>query len=140
MTDIDGALLDDLADILRGRPRSQAITSSQLSDRLGLSDGEASPKTREAIRVLRRERGLPVRAGNVGYWVCQSEQEAEEYLDDLLGRIDGIRQTMAEFAEAWEQYHGDAVPPQVRDEIEADPVLTVEDWREHRASAGGDGT
>jgi|APHM01.1.fsa_nt_gi hypothetical protein len=150
MTGIDGDLLDELADILRWRGRDDAITSSELSDRLNLNDGEASPQTREAIGILRVERGIPVRAGNVGYWCCQTEEEAKEYLDKLRSRIAGIEETMGEFETAWIEWsrttaatdggnNRDAnggndkdVPAEVRGKIEQDPLLTVEDWLEHQ--------
>jgi hypothetical protein len=142
---IDGALLDAAESILDGRDREHAITAGELSDRLGLDDGEASPQTRELVRACLTERRLPVRSGNVGYWVCQSEQEASEYLDTLRGRIAGIEDRMAAFETAWE-HHGlvadggnvdsddavddaePAVPDEVREQLEDDPVLTVQDW------------
>ena len=152
MTDIGGALLDRFEELLRGRPRDEAITSAELSDRLAINDGEASPATREAIRALIAERGLPVRSGNCGYWVCQSEVEAQEYLQSLRGRISGIEGRMAAFQAAWEAHDphagddaavatdgGEAaeVPPEVREQLEDDPVLTVDDWL--AMHGGGDG-
>jgi len=138
MTSIDGDLLDELADILRGRGREDAITSAELSDRLSLDDGEASPKAREAVGILRVERGLPVRSGNVGYWVCQSEEEAEEYLANLQGRIAGIEETMREFDEAWENYEPRAesqdepdLPDDLRQRVEDDPTLSLSDIEDH---------
>ena len=144
MTAVDGDLLDKLQEMLRGRSRSDAITSAELSERLDLDDGEASPKAREAIRILREERNVPVRAGNVGYWICQSEQEAQEYLDDLRGRIGGIEETMDNFQSAWDAWErsqplradgsGDDIdiPDEVREQIEDDPVLTIDDWVQER--------
>jgi len=138
MTSIDGDLLDELADILRGRGRSDAITSAELSARLNLDAGEASPKAREAVGILRVERGLPVRSGNVGYWVCQSEEEAEEYLANLQGRIAGIEETMREFDEAWENYEPRAesqdepdLPDDLRQRVEDDPTLSLSDIEDH---------
>jgi hypothetical protein len=140
---IDGAVLDRLEAELRGRAREDAITSAELSQILEMDDGEGSPATREAIGILRRERGIPIRAGNVGYWVCQSEQEAQEYLDTLLSRISGIERTMEEFAEAWEdwdryatdeeipeEYRG-KIDPGVWEQIQSDPVLQPHDVIDH---------
>lgn len=139
MTDpsIDGDLLDDLQDILEGRGRGEAITSAELSDRLGLDDGEASPKAREAVRVLRDERGVPIRAGNVGYWICQTQAEADEYLDDLRGRIAGIEESMQNFREAWGSWSRPdpdepSLTPEERQRVEADPILTVDDVVKNR--------
>jgi hypothetical protein len=152
--DADGALLDAAANIIEGRAKSDAITSAELSDRLGLDDGEASPKARDLVRTLITERAIPVRSGSVGYWVCQSEAEAEEYLDTLRGRIAGIETRMDCFEVAWQSHKraladggtttttddsddGDEpeVPEGVREQLEDDPVLTVEDW----LAAHGDG-
>lgn len=134
MTSIDGELLDELEDILTGRSRGDAITSAALSDRLEMHDGEASPQTREAIRILRRERGLPVRAGNVGYWVCQTEQEADEYIEKLRSRIAGIEQTLQEFDAAWDAHRNDNapdIPDDIRARVDDDPTLSMSDVTDH---------
>lgn len=133
---IDGQLLDTLETLLEGRSRDDAITSSEISDRLGLEDGEASPKAREAITVLMAERKLPVRSGPQGYWICQTQQEADEYLDSLTGRIQGIQTRQQRFREAWDAYthqdddrdDSDEIPADVREQLENDPVLTVDDY------------
>lgn len=140
---IDGDLLDEAENILRGRDKDNAITSGELSAQLGLDDGEANPKAREIIRMLlSRDDPLPVAAGNVGYWVCETEAQAAAYRETLRGRIAGIEERLERFDAAWNAYHrrteadgGMDVPPQVRDRIEADPVLSVDDWLAHD---GGD--
>lgn len=134
---INGRVLDELEEILRGRSRDEAITSAELAERLPIDDSSGQPATREAIGILRASRGVPIRAGNCGYWVCQSDAEAQDYLDTLLERIAGIEGTMEEFADAWEawsrrsdvpdEYAGE-IPPQVYEQIEDDPVLTPEDY------------
>lgn len=129
---IDGELLDDLEEILRGRSRNDAITSAELSDRLSLEDGEASPKAREAVRILIVERGLPVASGNRGYWMCETAAEAEEYTESLRGRIAGIEERLERFESAWDDWHrpdsdNPSLTPEERQRIEADPVLTIDD-------------
>lgn len=140
---IDGALLDALQQELADRGREDAITSAELAKRLDIDDGEASPKTREAITTLLFERGVPVRSGSVGYWICQSEREAEEYVADLQGRIEGIEQRQTAFQKAWESWHRDEVPTAVREQIEDDPVLSMDDFsadelRERAVADGGE--
>jgi hypothetical protein len=140
VTSIDGELLDELEEILAGRGREDAVTSAALSDRLEMHDGEASPKTREAIRILRRERGLPVRAGNVGYWVCQSEQEADEYIEQLRSRMSGIERTLQEFNAAWDGHRDDPdLPDDIRARVDEDPALTMSDVIDHYGGSGVDG-
>jgi hypothetical protein len=139
---IDGDVLAEAREILAGRARDDAITAADLSDRLGLDDGDTSPATREIVRTLLTERGVPVRSGSVGYWVCQSEAEAEEYRENLQSRIEGIEQRLNAFETAWREWHRDRIPTAVREEIEADPVLSMDDFsadelRERAVADGG---
>lgn len=144
MPEIDGVLLDALQQELAGRGREDAITAAELAERLDIDDGEASPATREAITELLFERGVPIRSGNDGYWICQSEREADEYLDDLQGRIEGIEQRKTAFESAWRSWRRDEIPRPVRERIEADPVLELEDFSadelRQRAIADGGGS
>ena len=128
MTEIDGTLLDALQQELADRGRDDAITSAELAERLDINDGEASPTTRKAVRALLTERGVPIRSGNVGYWVCQSEAEAEEYVDDLQGRIEGIEQRLTAFQSAWQEWNRAKIPKGARERIKADPVLELNDF------------
>lgn len=125
---IDGALLDEAEAILAGRDRETAITAGELSDRLDLADRETSPKAREVVRTLLFERGVPIRSSSVGYWVCQSEAEAEEYRENLRSRIEGTRQRLAAFDTAWEEWSRSQIPQEKREQIKADPVLELDDF------------
>lgn len=143
MTEIDGAVLDAIETELAERGRDDAITAAEIGETVGIDDGEASPATREAIRALLTERGVPIRSGNVGYWVCQSEAEAEEYRADLRSRIEGIEQRLTAFETAWREWTRDEIPKPVREKIEADPVLSLDDFsaddlRERAMADGGE--
>jgi hypothetical protein len=163
MSDLDGRHLDRLETELRQAiGRDNAITSGELADRITDEDSEANPKTREAIKVLMRERGLPVIGGNAGYFIPEGPQRVEDALETLDSRIDGIqerKQLLSENWENWERQHemytdgGDGrdagdqdgsddvdadIPDDVREQIEDDPVLTVEDWLEHRSGGSAD--
>ena len=127
MTDVDGALLDQLETELADRGRDNAITAAELAEHCDIDDGEASPTTRKAVRALLTERGVPIRSGNVGYWVCQSEAEAEEYAADLEGRIEGIEQRLTAFRSAWRSWNRAKIPKDARERIKADPVLVFDD-------------
>lgn len=143
MTDVDSELLDALQQELADRGREEAITAGELFERLGLDDGDTSPKLRAAVKALLFERGVPVRSGSVGYWICQSERECEEYVADLEGRIEGIEQRIAAFETAWQEWQRDRIPTGVREAIEADPVLSMDDFsadelRERAVTDGGE--
>lgn len=106
----DKGVLDALECVLREHVGpSQAITSSELADELDITDGEANPATREAIRVVCEERGLPVAASARGYYVIEDRGQLEEYLENLDGRIAGIQQRKQLVAAAWNQSRPDEV-------------------------------
>lgn len=163
MTDaaVDGGLLDDLETEFRQRyykrergeyDRSeQAITSGELADTFGIEDAEGNPKTREAIKILKRERGLPLVGGPDGYRIPLSGDAIDDYHDSLEGRIEGIRENQRLMQRNWRSWQqrqaayqpttvdvpevefddaGD-IPDEVRERIESDPVLTVKDVLEH---------
>jgi hypothetical protein len=139
MTDIDGETLDALATTLRSGARGQdnAITSGELAARHVPDDGEANPTTREAIKILMRERGLPVIGGPSGYYIPESQAPVDDAIASLEGRVEGIRERQQLLAENWAEWtgHDDAAAVLTADQqaaIEADPVLTVDDVLAHR--------
>ena len=140
MTEIDGDLLDEIQAELADRGRDDAVTAGALAEKVGIDDGNSSPATRKAIRALLTERNVPIRSANVGYWICQSEAEAEEYRADLESRIEGIEQRLNAFESAWREWNTNTELSQAdRERIKSDPYLTVEDYREHKlATDGGD--
>ena len=143
MTEIDGDLLDEIEAELADRGRDDAITAGALAEKVGIDDGNSSPATRKAIRALLTERNVPIRSANVGYWICQSEAEAEEYESDLESRIEGIEQRLTAFRTAWREWKRDEIPTAVREKIEADPYLSMDDFsaddlRERAMADGGE--
>jgi len=107
VTRVDGDLLNRLESVLRDHEGpDEAITSAELSDELAISDSEAQPATREAIRVLCAERGLPVAAGPQGYYMIQTEQQLDDYLDTLRARKQGIESRMWHVRKAWRESNG----------------------------------
>lgn len=133
MTSIDGDLLDAVEEELRGRTKDDAIHSGELADKVGIDDGEANPKTREVIRTLMEERGLPIASANCGYWMLESDAQLRIYVNDLRGRIAGIEERIEMVQENYKnaiadggQIHVDA--SDVRQEIKQfvednDPAL-----------------
>ena len=110
MTALDAEVLDELERVLREHVGpNQAITSSELADELEITDGEANPATREAIRIVCEERGLPVAASARGYYVIESTDELEEYLESLDGRIAGIQKRKRLVARAWNMAESEEV-------------------------------
>ena len=90
---IDGDLLDDLESLLWDHVGPEnSITSTEVSDELGIKDSNGNPKTREAIKIVLRERGVPVIAGANGYYIAETEKQVRDELDSLDQRIQGIEE------------------------------------------------
>lgn len=93
---------DRAADELRGRTsKEEAITSSELSEKLRIGDAEGNPETREIVRDIMKTRNIPIIASSCGYWVASSKQEIEEYTERLDARIQGIQTRKYEIISAW---------------------------------------
>jgi len=162
---VDGDLLDRLeAELLHRRTPSEAITSGELADQITDEDAEASPKTREAVKQVMRDRDLPVIGCSQGYYVPRSQDPIDAEVESLEGRIEGIRERQQLLRENWQTWQAsrtdggtvetteatdddgqgdgqgddqdttsgdDRVPDEVRDRIDADPYLTIDDWLAH---------
>jgi len=122
MTSIDGELLDKVEDELRGRTKADAMQSGDIADAVGIDDSEGNPKTREVIRILIEERGLPVASANCGYWLLESRDQLDKYVETLEGRISGIQERIDMVTENYQaaiadggQIHLD--PTDIRHEI-----------------------
>lgn len=129
----------------------QAITAAELADLHGISDTNGNPKVREGLKFLQSERGVPLVADHDGNYIPVEWSEVERKLDELDSRIQGIEQRKADLKRAYEAWDhepayddddndgraksvadgGHDVPAEVRERIEDDPVLTVEDWIQH---------
>lgn len=72
------------------RGRENAITSREISERTGLDSLDSTPRTRGVIRRLSEEYAFPIGASGNGYFLIATRDEAEEYLDTLNTRIQGI--------------------------------------------------
>jgi hypothetical protein len=84
--------------------RDEAITSAELADRHYPDDGAAQPKTREAVKQVMREFGLPVVSCNEGYYIPNDPETIENELDSLQGRIDGIRERKQLLENNWSNW------------------------------------
>lgn len=89
--DTPDPLTDGLYDLLTThRGRDNAITSGEIADELGITDGTANPTTRFAIRDLIQSTGLPIAGSPNGYFVIDSRQELRDYITRLEQRKAGI--------------------------------------------------
>lgn len=104
MPDLTPAFLDELEGILRQHVgKDDAITSGELASSVGIADAEGNPKTREGVKVLIRERHVPIGSCSQGYYVMDDPAELAENLETLRGRIAGIEERMMILTRAWNQ-------------------------------------
>jgi len=100
---IDGDILDAIAQELTDRHTArvegditsaaeQAITSAELAESITGEDTAANPKTREAMKVLMRERNIPIVGDHRGNWIPVDGDKVDRKLDELDARIAGIEE------------------------------------------------
>ena len=102
LTELQRQTLEILQD---HRGKENAITSEELSDRLGGIDRlDSTPKTRmQLIRPLLVEHGYPVASWGGGYFLLSSEEEKEEYIAHLQDRIAGIEERIDSVEQAFDE-------------------------------------
>lgn len=102
---VDGELLDRIQELmLDHQGPSNTISSGQIAEVLGVDDADAQPKTREAIRVLSEEREVPIASTSQGYYLIQTQDHLNDYLENLDGRIAGIQKRKQTAIDAWESH------------------------------------
>lgn len=74
------------------RGSDNPVTSGEIADKTGLDSLDSTPRTRGVIRRLQRQYDWPVASSPKGYFLIKQKGEAQEYIDDLEGRIQGIEQ------------------------------------------------
>jgi len=102
MSDSERERLKEL--LLEHRGKQNGIFSSEIAEELDMSDGEARPKTRKKILNLMRREKLPIAATPYhGYFVPETAEECEEYLDSQRRRAEKNRYRADLFKEALEE-------------------------------------
>ena len=78
-------------DILRShKGRDDAITSSEIADRLGIPEMNGNPITRREIREIMLQTGEAIGASSEGYFMIETQKELHDYVAYLESRISGI--------------------------------------------------
>lgn len=76
--------------ILEHRGKTNAIKSREIANKVGINEDDTHAKTREIIRDIKETDNLPVLACNKGYYLAETEEEFNEYIENLKNRIKGI--------------------------------------------------
>lgn len=63
------------------------ITSREINEEIDVDNVGSFPETRQLIREIIREERIPIGANTNGYFLIQTEDELEEYVDGLDTRM-----------------------------------------------------
>jgi hypothetical protein len=116
--------------------RDEAINSAELAARYYPDDGAAQPKTREAVKQVMREFGLPLVSCNEGYYVPNNPATIENELDSLQGRIDGIQERKQLLENNWRDWSRKHQIPMEQANSDSDTDDTEAQLRELGFSSG----
>ena len=88
------ALLDAAEELIMAHPgKRNAISSKEISEELGgLDTLDSTPATRKVMRRLIKKRGVLVGACSKGYFLIETQDELNDYLDNLAHREGQIRE------------------------------------------------
>lgn len=91
MADVDDETLETVKELLlEHRGEDNAISSREINDVIEVDSVGSFPKTREIVRELLFEEGIPIASGGNGYYVIENQDELEEEIGSIDRRIGNI--------------------------------------------------
>jgi hypothetical protein len=82
----------DILDCLEGTSYDEPMPVKDISEIVGINDGESCPRTRKLILEAMKEYNVPIGSDNRGYYIINTAHEMQRYLNSLLRRQLGITQ------------------------------------------------
>lgn len=79
--------------LLQHKGKANAITSKEVSRKMGFSMEDTQAASRKAIWETAEEYGLPLVSCNRGYFIAETDDEIAEYNSNIQSRIDGMEET-----------------------------------------------
>lgn len=76
--------------LLEHHGKSNAITSGEIADSIGIYEDDTYSQTRAMILQAARRYNLPLAADIIGYYLINNDFEYREYMINLDSRIAGI--------------------------------------------------
>ena len=76
--------------LLEHRGADNPITSREINEIVDLDQVGSFPSTRAVIRDIVLEERIPIAGSSQGYYVIETEEELENYIDNLENRITNI--------------------------------------------------
>ena len=86
--------------LLDHRGADNPISSREISEHLEAQEVGSFPKTRMLVRDIMLEEQIPIASSNNGYYVIETEEELQDYIDQLESRILGISERKFEVRRA----------------------------------------
>lgn len=91
--------------ILDHRGRDNQISSREIDEQVDIDSVGSFPNTRAVVRDLILEDQIPIVSGGNGYFVIETEDELQNYIDSLEGRMLSIadrKYGVRRAAQAWD--------------------------------------
>lgn len=79
--------------LLQHKGKANAITSKEVSRKMGFPMEDTQSVSRKAIWETAKEYGLPLVSCNRGYFIAEADDEIAEYNSNIQSRIDGMEET-----------------------------------------------
>lgn len=97
--------LTNIVDYIVGA-EGEKVTSDEIRDVFGITEtvtGNFNTRRfiKEAMRTVALERGIPIGAGNNGYFVIEDLDALRRYVENLHRRIEGIYEKIQLVRQAW---------------------------------------
>lgn len=75
--------------LLEHRGRGNEIPSRELNEILELDSVGSFPQTRELVKDIMYQERIPIIGGGNGYYIAETQEEVDDYLETLESRITG---------------------------------------------------
>lgn len=95
--------------LLKHKGKQNAIPSNKIAKIVGIPEDDTVATTRSLITKLIKNSYLPIGSSENGYYLMQSEEELNEVMQDLNGRILGIYDRMNKLINNFNEYNGKSV-------------------------------
>ncbi|MCF2238879.1 hypothetical protein KVP04_07045 [Halobacterium salinarum] len=93
--------------LLNATGPSNAVSSREINEQVDVDSVGSFPQTREIVRELLMNEGIPVASNSNGYYVIESEEQLADYVNTLDSRITGIAERRYGILRAADQWDGD---------------------------------
>ena len=94
--------------LLNHKGKANAITSGKIAVALDIPENDTVATTRSLITKLIRE-GLPIGATDNGYFLIETQEELNEYIQRLNDRIYGIYDRINRLISIYNEYYGKSI-------------------------------